>query len=162
MSYCLRSFQLESINLCLDGYDRYSGDDDSKATANMDDAQAMELVYLLRQHHSKWLRRVNLCGGHRWSKAVLFKVLKHLVPVPTLQWLGLPVEGLSDEAVDRLWQLREAPGGATFMYKLEKCGREFWELRAAADHYRAQRRPRDVITASLCRQGAVIHLRVKT
>ncbi len=57
----------------MDGFDRYSSEDNG-ADATLDDSQALELAYVLRRHHARWLRRANLCGGHRWSKAVLFKV----------------------------------------------------------------------------------------
>ncbi len=90
------------------------------------------------------------------------KVLKHLVPIPTLRWVSLPVEGLGEDFVNRARDFKCSPGGAFFRYKLEKCGRDFWELRAAAEHYRAQRRPNDRLAqASLCRQGVVLHIAVK-
>ncbi len=81
--------RLQSVNICLEGFDRYDDAEDE----TLDDSQAMELVFILRQHHARWLRRADLRGGHRWSKPMVFKALKHLIPIPSLRWLGLPVAG---------------------------------------------------------------------
>ncbi len=63
--------------------------------------------------------------------------------------------------MNRWCQFKSNPGGAAFRYKLEKCGPEFTELRGAAEFYREQRRPHDVLTASLGRHGVVIQLAVR-
>ncbi len=83
----LHAFQLESISLFMKGFDRY------RDNHTLDDSQALELVYLLRQYHSTSLKVANLGGGHQWSKAVLAKAIKHLVPLPYLTSLILPIEG---------------------------------------------------------------------
>ncbi len=154
----------------MEGFDRYADN------VTLDDSQALELVYLLRQHHGRWIRVANLCGGHLWSKQVLLQALKSLVPMPLLQTLCLPIEGLSEESVARCAQFKSAglgphgfpssdpsaaalaasgPGGVRFRYKLEKCGAEFREIHSAAVHYHALRRDDfdNRVASSLTREG---------
>ena len=70
--------QLETLNLCLEGFDRYVHDE------SLDDSQAMELVFVIRQQFSRTMKCLHLGGGHMWSKSVLMKAIKHLVPMPNL------------------------------------------------------------------------------
>jgi len=53
----------------------------------------MELMFLLRTAHSRTLKSINLSGGHPWSKTVLAKAIKNLLPLPMIQELVLPLEG---------------------------------------------------------------------
>ena len=158
--------QLESLSLCMEGFDRYADD------VSLDGAQAMELVYLIRQQFTRTMKCLSLGGGHPWSKSVLLKAIKHLVPMSSLCRLTLPVDGtkhitittclitslfpfagLSEESVESYRECKKTDVG--FKYKLERCGTEYKELQMATLTYL---RKGVQVTASLCREGMLLQL----
>lgn len=117
--------RLESLGLCLEGYERYADN------ICINEYQALDLLSALCQVQNKSLKQINL-GGHIWSKETLLKYIKYLFPIPTLQSVTLPVDGLNPDSLKQYFFAKMADVSCLPPLEISEYGPEFKELKIAS------------------------------
>lgn len=111
--------KIESVDLCMDGYERY------RSNQTLNDRQMLNIVDYLATKHERSLKFLSF-GGHRISEKALLEIVSKLLPLPNICDFILPVDGLSQTTQDWFTHRVKLPcaSGGYPVATLEKDGPE--------------------------------------